>query len=210
MRPYRPFVFVAALIATIYLVGWFSFVDRGLLDARTHLWSRPASGDLVLVVIDPASLQALRSWPWPWPRRYHAAVLKRLVDAGARRIAFDFDFSSAQTPDDDRALADALAIAGPDRVALAVHRQWVRNQSFDTAPLPSFDLSASRTSINVQPDPEGRVRTIQTVSAFADRDRADHVSVVGRGARHDSARGVDRLQHRPGHDPTTELRRRSP
>ena len=89
--------------------------------------------------------------------------------AGARRIAFDFDFSSAQTLEDDRALADALATAGPDRVALAVHRQWVRNQIFDTAPLPSFDLSASRTSINVQPDPEGRVRTIQTVSAFADR-----------------------------------------
>ena len=169
MRPYRPFVFVAALIATVYLVGWFSFVDRGLLDARTHLWSRPASGDLVLVVIDPASLQALRSWPWPWPRRYHAAVLKRLFDAGARRVAFDFDFSSAQTPEDDRALADAVAIAGPVRVALADHRQGVRNQNFDTTPLPSFDLSASRTSINVQPDPEGRVRTIQTVSAFADR-----------------------------------------
>jgi hypothetical protein len=67
MRPYRPFVFVAALIATVYLVSWFSFVDRGLLDARTHLWSRPASGELVLVVIDPASLQALRGWPWPWP-----------------------------------------------------------------------------------------------------------------------------------------------
>ena len=63
MRPYRPFVFVAALIATVYLVGWFSFVDRGLFDARTHLWSRPASGDLVLVVIDPASLQALRAGP---------------------------------------------------------------------------------------------------------------------------------------------------
>jgi diguanylate cyclase (GGDEF)-like protein/PAS domain S-box-containing protein len=169
MRPYRPFVFVAALIATVYLVGWFSFVDRGLLDARTHLWSRPASGELVLVVIDPASLQALRGWPWPWPRRYHAAILKRLVEAGARRIAFDFDFSSAQTLEDDRALADALAVAGPDRVALAVHSQWVGNQIFDTAPLPSFDLSASRTSINVQPDPEGRVRTIQTVSAFADR-----------------------------------------
>ena len=32
MRPYRPFVFVARLIATVYLVGWLSFVERGLLD----------------------------------------------------------------------------------------------------------------------------------------------------------------------------------
>ena len=89
MRPYRPFVFVAALIATVYMVGWFSFVDRGLEDARTHLYSRPASGDLMLVVIDPASLRALRGWPWPWPRRYHAAVLKRLIAAGARVRGYD-------------------------------------------------------------------------------------------------------------------------
>ena len=44
----------------------------------------------------------------------------------------------------------------------------MRNQIFDTAPLPSFDLSASRTSINVQPTPKVAC-TIQTVSAFADR-----------------------------------------
>ena len=43
MRPYRPFVFVAALIATVYLIGWLSYVDRGLLDARAHVWSRNAS-----------------------------------------------------------------------------------------------------------------------------------------------------------------------
>jgi diguanylate cyclase (GGDEF)-like protein/PAS domain S-box-containing protein len=169
MRPYRPFGFVAALIATVYLVGWLSYVDRGLLDARAHFWSRQASGDLVVVAIDPASLQALRHLPWPWPRRHHAEVLKRLLAAGAQRVAFDFDFSSSQTPRDDRALAEALAMAGPDRVALAVHRQLVRNQIFDTAPLHTFRGFASWASINVRPDPEGRIREIQTVWSFADR-----------------------------------------
>ena len=163
MRPYRPFAFVAALIATVYLVGWLSYVDRTLVDARAHFWSRAASGDLVVVAIDPASLHALRGWPWPWPRRYHAEVLKRLLAAGADRIAFDFDFSSSQTPQDDRALAEALAIAGPQRVALAVHRQLVRDQIFDTAPLPSFRGFATWASINVRPDPEGRIRAIQTL-----------------------------------------------
>ena len=148
MGPYRPFVVMAALIATVYLAGWFSFVDRGLSDARAHLWSRSASGDLVVVAIDPASLHALRSWPWPWPRRYHGEVLQRLLAAGARRIAFDFDFSSSQNPEDDGALADALASAGPDRVALAVHRQLVRDHTFDTAPLPSFHRHASPASVN--------------------------------------------------------------
>src|SRR5688572_10582780 len=168
MRPYRPFVFVAALIATVYLVDWLSFVDRSLLDARAHFWSRQASGDLVVVAIDPASLHALRHLQWPWPRRHHAEVLKRLLAAGASRIAFDFDFSSSQTPRDDRALAEVLAMAGPQRVALAVHRQLVRNQIFDTAPLHTFRRFAAWASINVRPDPEGRIRALQTVSAFAD------------------------------------------
>ena len=75
MRPYRPFVFVAALVATVYLVGWLSYVDRGLVDARAHFWSRDASGHVVVVAIDPASLHALRQLSWPWPRRYHADVL---------------------------------------------------------------------------------------------------------------------------------------
>ena len=82
MRPYRPFVFVAALVATVYLVGWLSYVDRGLVDARAHFWSRDASGHVVVVAIDPASLYALRHLSWPWPRRYHAEVLERLLAAG--------------------------------------------------------------------------------------------------------------------------------
>jgi PAS domain S-box-containing protein len=167
MRPVRPFVFVAILIATVYLVGWFGFIERSLFDARAHLWSRPASGELVIVAIDPASLHALSGQPWPWPRRYHAEVLERLLAAGALRIAFDFDFSSSQTPEDDQALEEALAVAGPLRVALAVHRQLVRHHVFDTAPLPRFHRHASSASINVRPDPEGRVRTIETVSAFS-------------------------------------------
>ena len=189
MRPYRPFVFVAALIATVYLIGWLSYVDRGLLDARAHVWSRNASGNLVVVAIDPASLHALRHLPWPWPRRHHAEVLKRLLAAGADRIAFDFDFSSSQTPQDDRALAEALALAGPQRVALAVHRQLVRDHIFDTAPVQTFRRFATRASINVRPDPEGRIRAIQTVSAFADKT-VPTMSAWLAGARDTSAREI--------------------
>ena len=162
---YRPFALVALLVSTLYVSGWLESIERDLLDLRARLQKRPASGELVLVTIDPASLQALNSWPWP--RRYHAQVLERLLAAGARRTAFDIDFSSSSTPEDDRALAAALALAGPDRVAIAVHRQWVRHELFETAPLPSFIRHASAASINVRPDPEGLVRRVQTASAWA-------------------------------------------
>ena len=159
---HRPFLLLGLLVAALYLGGWLDPIERNLLDLRAHLHMRPASGQLVVVAIDPASLQALQRWPWP--RRYHAEVLRRLLAAGARRVAFDIDFSSSSAPQDDQALEQVLAAAGPDRVALAVHRQWVRDQIFDTAPLPRFHRHVSSASVNVQPDPEGLVRGVQTLS----------------------------------------------
>ncbi len=164
MPRHRPFLLVGLLVAAMYLGGWFDKIERDLIDLRAHLHVRPASDGLLVVAIDPASLQALKSWPWP--RRYHAEVLKRLLAAGARRVAFDLDFSSSSSPEDDRALEEVLAAAGPDRVALAVLRQWVRDQIFDTAPLPRFQHHVSLASINVQPDPEGLIRAVPTVAAW--------------------------------------------
>jgi diguanylate cyclase (GGDEF)-like protein/PAS domain S-box-containing protein len=172
MRPYRPFVFVAALIATVYSVGWFGFVDRGLLDARTRLWSRPASGDLAIVAIDSTSIRALAQWPWP--RRYHAAAIHRLLAAGASQIAYDIVFSSPSTPSDDLMLADALAAAGPQRIALPVFRHLrqthdQRIEAFDTAPLAQFGQHASPASINVEPDSDGLVRRLHGKAEWAGR-----------------------------------------
>ena len=141
MPRHRPFLLVGLLVAALYLVGWLDKIERDLIDLRSHLHTRPASGELLVVAIDPASLHALKRWPWP--RRYHADVLERLLAAGARRVAFDIDFSSPSTPEDDRALEAALAAAGPDRVALAVHRQWVRDQIFDTAPCPPSSATSA-------------------------------------------------------------------
>jgi diguanylate cyclase (GGDEF)-like protein/PAS domain S-box-containing protein len=166
MDRHRPFALVALVIAATYLAGWFDPIERDLLDLRSRLYPRPASGELLLVVIDPASLQALKRRPWP--RRYHAEALMRLLAAGARRIAFDIDFSSSSTLEDDRALADALSAAGPDRVALAVHRQWSGDEVFDAIPLPQFRDHVSPASVNVQPDPDGLVREIPTVAGWAE------------------------------------------
>jgi hypothetical protein len=42
--------------------------------------SRPASGDLVVVAIDPTSLRAPRNGYGRW---HHAAAIRRLIEAGA-------------------------------------------------------------------------------------------------------------------------------
>ena len=138
---YRPFALVALLVSTLYVCGWLESIERDLLDLRARLQKRPASGELVLVTIDPASLQALNSWPWP--RCYHAQVLERLLAAGARRIAFDIDFSSSST------WRTTVRSPRPWHWPPATEwrspctSQW-SGELFETAPLPSFIRHAER------------------------------------------------------------------
>ncbi|MHB9024469.1 MAG: CHASE2 domain-containing protein [Armatimonadota bacterium] len=61
--------------------------------------------------------------PWPFPRRYHAQVIKNLVDDGAAVIVLDFLFSDASNPVDDRALDQALKKAGKVILACRIDRE---------------------------------------------------------------------------------------
>ncbi|UCH74112.1 MAG: EAL domain-containing protein [Rhodospirillales bacterium] len=153
---------LAALLlsATVFLMGGFDPLERALVDLRFELTGRDASGELVIVAIDPESLRQLSVWPWP--RTHHAAVVDRLVEAGAARIALDIDFSSASDPAADAALADALAGA-PGRVILPVFRQNVapadgRSEVVHTAPLPSLRRHARLASVSAVPDADGLIR----------------------------------------------------
>ena len=47
----------------------------------------------------------LMQQPWPWDRRVYAAILEKLINAGAKVVAFDFVFASQTEGDDDFALA---------------------------------------------------------------------------------------------------------
>ena len=126
---------VASFVALIYLSSALDFVERHLHDFRSGLFSRPASGEIVLVTIDRQSLH--RRPGWPWPREYHAAVIERLIDAGATKIAIAIDFSAPSDAGNDRRLAAALARAGPERVALPVFRSHggaAARRSFGNAP----------------------------------------------------------------------------
>ncbi|HEX5080377.1 MAG TPA: EAL domain-containing protein [Geminicoccaceae bacterium] len=196
MQHHRPFALLGALVALVYLAGWFDPLERTLSDLRAGLVERPASGDLVIVAIDPASLQALERWPWP--RRYHAEAIRRLLAAGAARIAYDVDLSAASQPQDDRALAAALADAGPERIVLPVFRHLRqtadnRIEPVDTAPLPLFGDHAGAVSVDLRADGDGRVRRIArgasrqgeelpTAPAWLQRDPGGAADGAGSGA----------------------------
>lgn len=90
--------------------GAFKSLDRLTEDIRFQLTSRPASGQVVFVDIDSASLAQVGVWPWP--RQVYAELLDRLMALGAADVAFDIDFSARSTPEGDAALAAALEAAG--------------------------------------------------------------------------------------------------
>ncbi|MGH9866901.1 MAG: EAL domain-containing protein [Candidatus Polarisedimenticolia bacterium] len=152
---------VAAAALGLHMAGGFEWAERHLMDLRFALARGAPTGQVVVVAVDPRSLDALDVWPWP--RGYHATVLENLVAAGARRIAFDVDFSSRSSEEEDAAFAEALAEAR-GQVILPVFRQWQaspvegQGRMVETRPLASFAPPASLATINIQPDGDGLVR----------------------------------------------------
>ena len=166
-------------------IGMLRPIERDLQDLHFELLQRPAGDDLLIVEIDPQSLERLAVWPWP--RRHHAALIDQLLGAGATRVAFDVDFSSPSNPEDDALLEAALARAG-QRAVLPVFRQPVQTPQGQvwslSVPLERFNRHVALASVNVWPDSDGLVRrlavrdyweegVVPTLSAvLADRERA--------------------------------------
>ncbi len=148
-------------IVIVTQLGLLKPLERDLQDFRFELLQRPAGDSLLLVEIDPRSLDRLEVWPWP--RRHHAAVIDRLLAAGATRVAFDVDFSSPSNPEDDALLEAALARAA-GRVVLPVFRQPVPGPQGLTwshsLPLERFRRQADLASVNVWPESDGLVRRL--------------------------------------------------
>ncbi len=160
LRRFLPHLICFVAIAGASLLGGLRPIEHALMDLRFGLLKRAATGSLILVEIDGRSLAELDTWPWP--RSYHAALIDRLSAAGARRIAFDVDFSSRSDPESDALLAAALDRAG-QRVILPVFKQHAslardEHDLHFTSPLPMFAEGALLASVNLRPEADGLVR----------------------------------------------------
>lgn len=155
-RGIRMAVLLAALGAAAAVLVWGTgVVEDQLRTARDAVRSHDASGEIVIVEIDAASLAAIDSWPWP--RSRHGRMVERLNEAGAQTIAFDVDFSSHSTPDEDQALADALA-ASEALVLLPAFHQLAgagETEIVDSEPIPMLRDSAFLAAVNIRPDRNG-------------------------------------------------------
>lgn len=137
---------IVTVIATGILVFWLTQAnwlisslpwqkaEGALMDQRyRQRGPKPADTNIVVVGVETSSLtldalapeeiaasptlQLMRK-PYPWDRRVFAATLEKLMDAGAKVVAFDFVFANPSSPEGDAVFAAAIE-KYQDRVVLA-------------------------------------------------------------------------------------------
>jgi EAL domain-containing protein (putative c-di-GMP-specific phosphodiesterase class I)/CHASE2 domain-containing sensor protein len=113
-----------------------------LRTSRNKLHMQQASGDIVLIAIDDASLKDVGRWPWP--RRYYGQLIDKASAAGVNRIFFDIIVGTKSDPVDDQLFADALKRSG--RVTLPSRtREGPGDATFRK--MPPLDLFAQHTDV---------------------------------------------------------------
>jgi len=157
LKQYRPHILVVLALAVVLLSGWHGALRNALTDLRFAGVTRSASGDVVIIAIDAASIEKIGVWPWP--RRLHAELLRRLESAGVRDIAFDIDFSTPSDASADQDFVDALADDGGS-VVLPSFKQPGSNAATDhiNRPLQQFASHSWSAIVNVAVESDGLVR----------------------------------------------------
>lgn len=184
--------------AAVWLSGLLTPLDRGLQTTLFAMRDSSASGELVIVEMDAASLASIRQWPWD--RRYYAAAVGKLDLAGVRSIAFDVDLSAPSNAESDAALSKALGSA-KSQVILPTFAQRAAHGSdrvLDALPIAPFREATTLASVSVAPDTDGQVRRLPLGTITAGMARPSLSAVVaGRNGRADRSFPLD-LAVQPG------------
>ena len=112
--------FGVAAGAALYATDALRRLELLTVDARFDVRGPQAPPeDIVVVGIDDRTFSAYPFTQYPLPRRKHARVIDRLVDAGAKVVAYDIQFTEPSSSErDDIMLVDAVEGAR-NRIVLA-------------------------------------------------------------------------------------------
>jgi hypothetical protein len=128
------------VMAIILSGGWHHWLRQDLADLRFAWQTRPASGNMVVVGIDAASIEKIGVWPWP--RSLYADLLRQLEKANVQDIALDVDFSTPADAAADLSFAEALENAGGSVVLPSFQQPAVTG-------LPFISIGRYRNSQNI-------------------------------------------------------------
>ena len=96
------------LLTLLIASGMTTQADNAIYDLHVRYWQYTPDNDVVIVAIDPKSLDALGRFPWQ--RSVYARLIDRLTADDVRGIGMDVTLSSPETgnPQNDTLLADAI------------------------------------------------------------------------------------------------------
>jgi diguanylate cyclase (GGDEF)-like protein len=153
---------IACLAVVAHERAWLTPLQYALEDARFAASKKSATGSIVVLKIDPASISHYGAWPWP--RSVHTQIIDALVVLGAADIAFDVDFSSPSDPKEDERLAEALQRAGGNVILSAFKQGTVdtdrSHKAIANLPIDILAQDSWPASVNVLADTDGKVRRI--------------------------------------------------
>ncbi|HEX2811608.1 MAG TPA: EAL domain-containing protein [Sphingopyxis sp.] len=120
--------------------------DRLIASITSRFAYRDVSGDIVVVGIDDRTLGASRGGEFS--RRDHAALIRAVDRAGAKRLFIDFDYQRHDNYGGLESITAAVRAMGP-RAVLAVPTRSVpgTSQAVTIFPDPSFGKQATQASI---------------------------------------------------------------
>ena len=149
---------LTALLALLTATPATERLDLWLYDTLIQQSRLPPPDDLTLVVIDEKSLDRLGRWPWP--RQYHATLIDRLDQAGARTIAFDILFTEpSERGAQDRQLAEAMERHGNVVLPLHIYPGDDEQRLREFLPIARLTKAASALGhVHVELDDDGIVR----------------------------------------------------
>jgi adenylate cyclase len=168
------FAVVAAVAAAIgigcYAGGLLQGLELGSVDTRFSVRGDQESPPQVAVVgIDDDTFSEL-DLQWPFPRRLHAKLIDRLVEDGAKVIAYDVQFTEQTVPREDSELIEAVGHAGNVVLATSEVSPQGKHAIFGgNAVLRRIGARAGNTLYI--PDSDGTVRrfpyALQNLESFA-------------------------------------------
>jgi diguanylate cyclase (GGDEF)-like protein/PAS domain S-box-containing protein len=156
VKRFAPHLFVLCIVGATVALGINESLRTTLEDLRTSATHRAATGDIVLVAIDPRALEKVGVWPWP--RTLHAEIIGKLEKAGAQDIIFDVDFSATSTKLADDAFGAALEANGGSVVLPSFKQRSGDGSLHINQPLERFRQRTWTALVNVTPDKDGVVR----------------------------------------------------
>ncbi len=159
--------FFCALAAT---AGVFSSWSARVSDL--FFTSSTPDPSIVIVTIDDASIS--RIGRWPWDRSVHAALIRKLANAGATVIGYDVNFPEPQDATADADLASAISMAHRFVLPFELHlvdQQGGRMQYDGHKTVQAIaeigDAATIQGFSNVVPDADGIVRRLPAYAADA-------------------------------------------